>query len=64
MFDVLRMGDTSAIFHACGTVQLRNEQFKMSAMAGAKISAYILNIQFGRLSGPFVLDILILRNFC
>jgi hypothetical protein len=43
MLDVLGMGDTSAIFHACGTVQLRNEQFKMSVMAGAKISAYICN---------------------
>jgi hypothetical protein len=64
MLDVLGMGDTSAIFHACGTIQLRNEQFKMSVMAGAKISAYIFNTQFGSLSGPFALDILILRNFC
>ena len=44
--------------------ELRNEQFKMSVMAGAKISAYIFNTQFGSLSGPFALDILILRNFC
>ena len=43
MFDILGMGATSAIFHACGTVQLRNEQFKMSVMAGAKRSAYIFD---------------------
>ena len=60
----LGTGGTSAIFHTRGTLQSRKEWLRMSVIAGASISAYSFNTQFGRLSGPLALVILICLSFC
>ena len=48
----LGRGGTSASFHARGTLHSEKDVFRMSAIGAAKISAYSLNAQFGRSSGP------------
>ena len=48
----LESGGTSAIFQARGTLHSEKEVLRISANGAARISAYSLNTQFGRSSGP------------
>ena len=48
----LGRGRTSAIFQARGTLHSEKEVLRISAIGAARISAYSLNTQFGRSSGP------------
>ena len=53
---------TSASFQAIETLHSRKEQFKMSAIGAARISAYVFRTQFGKSSGPPAREFLMARS--
>ena len=60
--EALGRGGTSASFQAIGTLHSRKEQFKMSAIGAARISAYVFRTQFGKSSGPPAREFLMARS--